>query len=83
MAKAFANSKVPDQMSHSAVSNLGVYTVCQLPFWNSPGQNGLRSFYFTFDNRSWYFIQILLLRESLNEMSNTVFSEIKSDLWSL
>ena len=39
----FANSGDPDQTLHSAVSNLGLHIVCQLPFWGSPDYNGVMS----------------------------------------
>ena len=36
-----ANSVDPDQMQHSAASDLG-YTVCQCPFYGMLGLNGFR-----------------------------------------
>ena len=44
MAKLFANSGDPDQTPYSAASDL-VCTVCQLPFYGSPGYNGLHANY--------------------------------------
>ena len=41
MAKLFANSEDPDQMLRSAAYDLGLQSVCQIPFYGSPDYNGL------------------------------------------
>ena len=42
MAKLFVNSRDPDQMPCSAASDLGLQSVCQLPFYGFPVYNWLR-----------------------------------------
>ena len=41
MAKLFANSGDPDQTLRSAVFDLGLHSVCQVPFYGSPDYSGL------------------------------------------
>ena len=43
MAKLFANSRDPDQMLHSAASDLGLHCL-PFPFYGSPDYNDLRWF---------------------------------------
>ena len=40
MAKLFANSGDPDQTLHSAVSDLGLHCLPELPFYGSPTTMG-------------------------------------------
>ena len=67
MAKLFANTGDPDQMPHSAASDLGLHCLPIIPLYWSPDYNGLiveikqwycvgnsiQTFYFIMDEKSW------------------------------
>ena len=43
MVELFANSGDPDQMPHSAASDLGLHCLPKLPFHRSPNYSGLNN----------------------------------------
>ena len=46
MAKLFANSGDPVQTPRSVASDLGLHCLQKLPFYGSPGYNGVTVFFF-------------------------------------